>query len=132
MDNQNKEGVNNQVQPATELTGVSDEAAARQGVTELRPATEQSVPYDRFREVNEAKKAAEQRAANLEAQFALLQQAQQVTPPPQSQQDVFAESGLGDDDIPTVKQVRQFARTVEQKADQRVAATQQYSAPRRS
>lgn len=122
-------GVNNTVQPAAEPMGDTGQPATGQGVTEPQPATEtQAVPYDRFREVNEAKKAAEQENANLRAQFSLLQQA--VTPPPQPQgpQDVFAEANLQDDDIPTVKQVRRFAETVEHRAAQRTVAVQQFSA----
>ncbi len=130
MENPNATGVNTPVQPAAEPTGDIGQLATGQSVTAPQPAPEtQAVPYERFREVNEAKKVAEQEAANLRAQFSLLQQS--IPAPVQPQQgpaDIFAEAGLGDDDIPTVAHVRRYARAVEQRADQRVAATQQMTA----
>lgn len=125
MDIQNQEDVKIEVQPVTEPTGDTGQFASGQGVIENQPAPDQNqaVPYERFREVNEAKKVAEQEAANLRAQFSLLQQAP-VAPQPQVPSDIFAEAGLGDDDIPTVKQVRHYARTIEQRG----AAIQQFSA----
>lgn len=122
-------GVNTPVQPAAEPTGDTGQLATGQGVTEPQPAPEtQPVPYERFREVNEAKKAAEQRAANLETQFMLLQQAQQVAAPAQAgQSDIFDTPGEDYEPI-TRAEARKIVERTERKAEQRTAAVQQMSA----
>lgn len=106
---------------AQEQTGVNVQAADAQGVTQpaigtgdtgqaaaghgaiVQPATEQTVPYDRFKEVNERMKAAEETARNLQTQFQILQ-ANQQQPAPQTQQpNVLDELGISADEpyIPT-------------------------------
>jgi hypothetical protein len=84
-------GVNNehvadaQAAEAEDQQGVKDaQPATEQGVKESQPATdskqhEETVSYTRFEEVNAAKKAAEEAAAQLQAQLNLIQQ-QQVPP----------------------------------------------------
>lgn len=119
--------VNILAQPVAEPTGDTGQPAPgqQQGVTESQPAPEQTVPYDRFKEVNEAKKAAEQENANLRAQFSLLQQTVSAPPPQPQSRDIVAE--LESTDGEEFVQVKQLKPLVQQ-FRQTIAATQQAAA----
>ena len=99
--------------------GETDQVASDAGVIETQAAAEKTVPYDRFKEVNDAKKAAEAQVQNLQAQFQIIQsqvQGREVQQMPQKAQDYFAAQGLQDDDFPSVSQIRAYAAQIGEQA----------------
>jgi len=128
MESQNQTDVKIEAQTVIEPTGDTGQVTSGQGVIEPQPAPEiQPVPYERFKEVNEAKKAAEQEAANLRAQFSLLQQAQIPVQPQQGQPDIF--DGPGEDYEPLTRgEARKILKTVEERTARQTVAAQQFSA----
>lgn len=108
----NQQGV---TQPAT---GTGDNAGVATGEGAVsQPATETTVSYDRFKEVNDRMKVAEESARNLQNQFMILQANQQRNPPtPTAQPSILAELGIAEDEpyIPTA-QIPRIMRNIDER-----------------
>lgn len=83
---------------------VNTEVVNQQATEQAEANQEQAVPYERFKEVNEAKKAAEEQAAHAQRQLDLIQmnaqQAQQVqTAPKSTSQQALDSLGITADDL---------------------------------
>jgi len=113
---------------ATEPQGVTDPQLATGKGEPTPPATEteKSVPYDRFKEVNDAKRAAEERNQFYEEQLRAMQSQQLPQQAAQQQPDLLADLGVDPDDIYTPEGVRKLVGGVDRLVNQRVRqATQQ-------
>ncbi len=111
---------------ATETPSVTEPHVAP-GEGETTPSateTEQAVPYNRFKEVNDAKKAAEDQAQLLANQLRMMQQ-QQMQPAQQRQPDLAAELGITQDDLYTEDGIQKLLGGVNQLVQRQVQAAQQ-------
>ena len=85
-----------EVQPTTEQA--KEAQVATEQAKDVQPATEQPVPYDRFKEVNDAKKEAERQAAEAKlkaeaAELAVEQlRLQQANPVQQAPKTLFQQA----------------------------------------
>jgi hypothetical protein len=114
----------NSGQVVTDQTGVGQPATGddvAQVTTEGQDAEGQAVPYDRFKEVNDAKKAAEEQAQQLHQQnqamaeqMRLMQaNAQPTTPQKDLYTQVCDELGIDDEIITREQQAKIFAKMQE-------------------
>jgi len=109
--------------PATEIPSENQPQVAPEAGEQTPPAPEKEpVPYDRFKEVNDAKKVAEERIQLYEDQLRL----NQVQAPQQpAERDLAAELGMSQDDLYAEGGVNKFLGAVDQMVNQKLTQASQ-------
>ncbi len=104
--------------------GQTEGQVAGEGQVEGAEKTPETVPYDRFKEVNDKLKASEEREQTLSQQVAVIQ-ANMPTPGQRPQPDpfdIYKKVGLEDpEDIPTVEQSRKINAYFQSQTDAKLA-----------